>query len=83
LGVDVLISKPSKGSSGKTGLWRTFKPVYYEERCVGCGECYLYCPEDCIVMKDLKVEIDYEFCKGCGICSNVCPANAIEMVKEV
>jgi len=81
--IDVLISKPSKGSSGKTGLWRTFKPIYHEDKCVSCFECYIYCPENCISLNGLKIEIDYEYCKGCGVCCNVCPANAIEMVKEV
>ncbi len=77
-----LISRPSKGVSGKTGYWRTFKPIYDRDKCVLCYECYVYCPENCVEIVEKVVKIDYDFCKGCGICSEVCPANAIEMVKE-
>lgn len=77
------ISRPSPGSVGKTGTWRTQKPVVYPEKCTGCLICWLYCPEDTIIRLDNgKVDIDYEYCKGCGICAHQCPFNAIEMVSE-
>ncbi len=90
---ECLIARPSKGSAGKTGLWRTYKPVVNPERCNSCMLCWLYCPEG--VIKKVKkvekieksektecIEIDYEYCKGCGICSEVCAKKAIEMVLE-
>ena len=73
------ISRPKKGASGKTGGWRTFRPVMNPEECSKCGLCSLYCPEAAI-SEDLK--IDYDFCKGCGICAEVCPVDAIRMVPE-
>ncbi|RUM33439.1 MAG: ferredoxin [Archaeoglobus sp.] len=79
---ECLISKPSKGSAGKTGLWRTYKPVIKENVCNACMLCWLYCPEGAISKRGEKVEIDYEYCKGCGICSSVCAKKAIEMVLE-
>jgi len=80
--LDSLIAKPTKGSAGKTGLWRTFRPEYNEEKCTVCLLCWLYCPESAIAVNDEKISIDYEYCKGCGICANVCNKNAIEMVVE-
>jgi pyruvate ferredoxin oxidoreductase delta subunit len=69
----------------KTGSWRTFKPVWYPERCIHCLFCWLYCPEPAILVEDGKVVgIDYDFCKGCGICVKECPdkAHALELVRE-
>lgn len=73
------LSRPVKASSGKTGSWRTFRPVIDREVCNACGLCILYCP-DAAISEDL--EIDLDFCKGCGICANECPKKAIEMVRE-
>ena len=72
-------SRPTKGSSGKTGSWRTFRPVVDPEKCNACGMCALYCPEAAID-EDLRVDVD--FCKGCGICATECPKKAITMERE-
>ena len=78
------ISLPMKGSAGKTGDWRTFRPVVDNEKCIKCYFCYMYCPEGTISVNDETgfVEIDYDYCKGCGICATNCPKKCIEMVKE-
>ncbi len=73
------ISRPVKGAAGKTGTWRTFRPVVDREKCNACGLCALYCPDGCI---NEDLEINLEFCKGCGICANECPKKAITMVSE-
>ncbi len=62
--------------------WRSMRPVIELARCVGCLQCYLYCPDGVIYKKDGKVAIDYDFCKGCGICKRICRAGAIEMEAE-
>jgi len=72
-------SKPQNGAAGKTGTWRTFKPVVDREKCKECGNCILYCPESCI---DRDLNVDYEYCKGCGICANECPVRCIKIVRE-
>lgn len=62
--------------------WRSIRPVVNAEKCVGCMQCYLYCPDGVISVKNGKAAIDYDFCKGCGICSKICKPNAIEMEAE-
>jgi pyruvate ferredoxin oxidoreductase delta subunit len=62
--------------------WRSIRPVINAEKCVGCSQCYLYCPDGVIAIKDGKAVIDYDFCKGCGICAKMCPKDAIVMSSE-
>jgi len=73
------LSKPVEGASGKTGSWRTFRPVVDKEKCNACGLCTLYCPERAM---DTDVIVDLDFCKGCGICANECPKKAITLQRE-
>jgi len=77
------IAVPTKGAAGRTGLWRTERPVIDYSKCVKCLLCWLYCPEGAVVRRgDGGMEIDYEYCKGCGVCANECPVKAITMVEE-
>jgi len=77
------LSKPGRGSYGKTGDWRTFKPVIDREKCNKCMMCWLYCPEGVIDQgKEGYPKIDFTYCKGCGICAQECPSKCIEMVRE-
>lgn len=62
--------------------WRSIRPVVYTEKCVGCEQCYLYCPDGVISIKNGKAVIDYDFCKGCGICVKICRPGAIETEAE-
>jgi len=73
------ISRPKEGAAGKTGTWRTYKPVVDRELCNECGLCRMYCPDGVI---DVELNIDLEYCKGCGICAKECPKKAITMVRE-
>jgi 2-oxoacid:acceptor oxidoreductase delta subunit (pyruvate/2-ketoisovalerate family) len=66
----------------KTGGWRTFKPEIDQDKCIDCGNCWIYCPDGVVAKKGKEYIIDYDFCKGCGICANECPTEAIEMVLE-
>jgi len=76
-------SKPAKGAVGKTGLWRTSKPMVNESKCIKCVICWAFCPETTIIRhEDNSVSIDYEYCKGCGVCANECPTKAIDMVDD-
>lgn len=78
-----MLSKPSEGASGLTGMWRIKRPMLDPERCNMCMLCWLYCPEGTIMREaGGKVRIVYEYCKGCGICAEVCPVKAIKMLRR-
>lgn len=70
----------------KTGGWRTFIPIFDMEKCIDCGNCWIYCPDISIIIEEKKGKRVYsanmDYCKGCGICANECPTKAIEMVLE-
>jgi len=51
-------------------------PEVKEERCIACGTCVRWCPEDAITVDEIA-QIDYERCIGCGECVSVCPADAV------
>jgi 2-oxoacid:acceptor oxidoreductase delta subunit (pyruvate/2-ketoisovalerate family) len=56
-----------------------FTPEFDLEKCTGCKNCWLYCPETAISWtEDNKPEVEWRKCKGCGICVNECPVKAIE-----
>lgn len=77
------ISFPKVGSMGKTGDWRTFRPIIDESKCRRCLLCWVYCPEGCVErLEGDKIRIDLDYCKGCGICAHECPAKAIKMERE-
>ena len=63
----------------KNAGWRNTRPVLDETKCIGCLNCYLYCPDGVIFREGSKVGIDYDFCKGCGICSKICKLKAIKI----
>ncbi len=81
-----IIPEAGNSTEYKTGSWRTYRPVWYEDRCIQCMACFFLCPEGAILTDDdgKMRGIDYDFCKGCGICANECKAKekALEMVLE-
>jgi hypothetical protein len=52
-------------------------PTFYEDNCVGCGECVEVCPVDAIHMEDDKSVLDREKCIGCASCVAACPNMAL------
>ena len=54
--------------------------------CNACDNCYLVCPEPCIIRYDrsnglYKILVDY--CKGCRVCIEECPTVCLEGVPEL
>jgi uncharacterized Fe-S center protein len=52
-------------------------PFIKSKKCVGCGVCVRYCPEDAISMPEKIAQIDSERCIGCGECLAVCRSHAV------
>lgn len=80
-----MILDPGNSAEYKTGSWRSYRPIRDPEKCNHCLQCWVYCPDFCVVVEDEKVVgIDLDYCKGCGICEKVCPpkVKAITMVLE-
>ncbi len=77
-----VVTEPGSTVTTKTSGWRTFIPIIDNEKCIDCGNCWVYCPDACIHRKNGLYTADLDYCKGCGICANECPADAIEMVLE-
>jgi len=79
------IIEPGSALRFETGDWRSFKPVLDREMCIDCMTCWMYCPDDAILVnaKDGKMAgFRMTHCKGCGICAKTCPKDAITMVQE-
>ncbi len=54
-------------------------PVYVsQERCTGCGQCFLSCPADAVEIQDFVSRINEERCTECLICLDYCPHEAIK-----
>ena len=78
-----VLTEPGSSRSYRTGDWRAERPVFNHDRCIKCGICSLFCPEDCIGQdEEGYFEADLYYCKGCGICARECWTEAITMVGE-
>ena len=70
----------------KTGGWRSERPIIDNDKCIECGSCWIFCPDNSIVVtvagNRRTYSADLDFCKGCGICANECPSAAITMILE-
>lgn len=53
------------------------------EKCTGCGQCVLNCPEGALEVVDGKARVVNEhFCDGLGACIGECPENALQIVER-
>lgn len=84
----ISMSAPAQGEAGKTGDWRSKRPILSGELCsavkqgkVTCQICWALCPDGCIA-QGVPPTIDLTYCKGCGICAEECPGKAIDMQPE-
>jgi NADH-quinone oxidoreductase chain I len=67
------------------------KHVLDFKKCIGCGNCVVICPNDCMWLEKLedpelgKIErpgVDLGRCLFCGFCAEVCPTCALHMTTE-
>jgi len=63
---------------GKLKQHSTMDPRIDSEKCVMCGRCLKWCPEDAIIEVDGKAFIVEEKCVGCGECLAVCQFGAVK-----
>jgi len=58
---------------GKMEMHSEEKPTINEDKCVACGMCIRYCPQEAIAYNEhQKAQIDYSRCIGCGQCIVSC-----------
>jgi uncharacterized Fe-S center protein len=53
--------------------------IVTREKCIGCTQCTVVCPEKAIAVESKKAQIALDKCIGCGECLTVCPKKAIGM----
>jgi pyruvate ferredoxin oxidoreductase delta subunit len=78
-----VIVEPGNAREYKTGDWRSSRPVFDTSKCIKCGVCWMYCPDNSVRQReDGHFETDLDYCKGCGICARECWPGAITMTEE-
>jgi uncharacterized protein (DUF362 family)/NAD-dependent dihydropyrimidine dehydrogenase PreA subunit len=55
------------------------KPVFKEDKCVGCRTCAENCPPDAINMIDNFPRVNLDECIRCFCCQELCPYDAVEI----
>lgn len=65
--------------AGKLEQHSTVLPEVLEKKCLGCGTCLKWCPENAIEIRDGKAFIDSAICIGCGECTVACRVGSIKI----
>ena len=63
--------------AGKLEMHSQSKPHVDPDRCVSCGDCVDYCPNDAISFTQYVAQVG-PGCTGCGGCLAICKQNAIK-----
>ncbi|MDO8661885.1 MAG: DUF362 domain-containing protein [Candidatus Omnitrophota bacterium] len=62
---------------GKLAQHCDVSPVFFADKCLGCGECAIVCPAGAIQIKNKKSVLDTSKCIGCASCIAACPTMAM------
>ncbi len=65
------------------GIRATAEVQFYPERCIGCGDCVLVCPEGAHILQHDIHSFDRSVCQTCGRCTETCYAGALELTGSV
>ncbi len=75
-------AKPGSMVEAPAGIaWREQHPII-GNKCNGCLECTLFCPEGALSVQEGRPAVKQEWCNGCGTCAVECRQEAIVMVRE-
>ena len=53
--------------------------AFHENLCIGCGNCFAICPNQCHALNNGRHEIARAQCAGCGLCVQAC-TGALEIL---
>jgi len=53
---------------------------YFEEKCLGCGNCVAACPNNALSLIDGKITREQDLCTTCGSCVAACPNKVMEII---
>ncbi|HOO55484.1 MAG TPA: glycyl-radical enzyme activating protein [bacterium] len=62
------------------GIARKPQLMWYDVRCIGCGDCVVTCRHGALSAGESGISIDREKCEACGACADVCPAGALDLI---
>jgi ferredoxin len=51
------------------------------EKCTGCYQCVIVCPNALFTVVDSKARVDNKGCVSCGVCKQSCDAGAITIIQ--
>ena len=79
-------SKISKLPEGVKKILKSlirYYPYALRLKCIRCGHCVKVCPQQCIRLKKIGIQINYNKCIACFCCQEACPAAAIGVKKSL
>ncbi|MFW6381009.1 MAG: DUF362 domain-containing protein [Bacillota bacterium] len=63
--------------AGLAARWLRPRPVFNNDRCVGCGDCVQSCPPGALTLKEGRPEVVLDKCLRCFCCQELCPYDAV------
>jgi dihydropyrimidine dehydrogenase (NAD+) subunit PreA len=84
--VSDLVDSANIVSAGSLDRSTLVYPVVDDDKCVGCGRCYISCADgghQAISFENRKPKLNGSKCEGCQLCALVCPVGAISQSKRV